>query len=127
MFQQALKSSTVFVVVLIVALSLCALNAAPRNGQASTQTVTGCLQNGLESGGFFIIANGEKHWELYPSGGVSLAGHVGQTVTVTGVPAGRTAGQEEKSQGFEKKEMGDKQHADLLISDVKVVSQTCSK
>jgi len=125
MFQQALKSSTL--VVLLVALAVCALNAAPRTGQASTQTVTGCLQKGLESGGFFIIANGEKHWELYPASGVSLAEHVGQTITVTGVPAGRTSAQEEKSQAFEKKEMGDKQHADLMISDVKVVSQTCSK
>jgi hypothetical protein len=94
---------------------------------AAPQTVTGCLQKGLESGGFFVIGENDKHWELYPSGDVSLAEHVGHTVTLTGTVAHRTAAQEEKSQPHEKKEMGKKQHADLQVSSVKMVSETCSK
>ena len=115
--------------VLLVGLSTALLYAAPQmgNDQATTQTVTGCLQKGLESGGFFVIGENDKHWELYPSGDVSLAEHVGHTVTLTGTVAHRTAAQETKSQPSEKKEMGKKQHADLQVSGVKMVSETCSK
>jgi hypothetical protein len=116
--------------VLLVGLSTALMYGAPQTGNdktAAAQTVTGCLQKGLESEGFFVIGENDKHWELYPSGDVSLAEHVGHTVTVTGTVAHRTAAQEAKSQPHEKKEMGKKQHADLQVSSVKMVSPTCSK
>jgi hypothetical protein len=116
--------------VVLVGLCTALAYAAPQMGNdqmAATQTVTGCLQKGTESGGFFVIGENDKHWELYPSGDVSLAEHVGHTVTLTGTVAHRTAAQEAKSQPHEKKEMGKKQHADLQVSSVKMVSPTCSK
>ena len=115
--------------IVLVGLSTALAYGASQMGtdQTAAQTVTGCLQKGLESGGFFVIGENDKHWELYPSGDVSLAEHVGHTVTVTGTVAHRTAAQEAKSQPHEKKEMGKKQHADLQVSSVKMVSATCSK
>jgi hypothetical protein len=40
----------------------------------SEQTVTGCLQKGVEPVGFFIISADNKHWEVYSGKEVSLAG-----------------------------------------------------
>jgi hypothetical protein len=114
--------------VLFVALSTAFVYGQPQMGsdkESATKTVTGCLQKGTESQGFFVISKEGKHWELYPNSEVSLADHVGHTVTVTGTVAHRSAAQEEKSQPHEKKEMGDKKHADLQVSSVKLVSDTC--
>ncbi len=94
----------------------------------ATQVVTGCLQKGLEPGGFFLIAANNQHLELYQDGKISLADHVGQTVAVTGIfNPNRSAAQEEKSQPYEKKETGERRHGDFEVSSLKVVSETCSK
>jgi hypothetical protein len=126
-------------VILFVGLSTALLYGAPQMGDdkapaqamsaqsMSAQTITGCLKKGTEPGGFFLISNENKHWELYPEAGVDLAKHVGHTVSVTGTVAHRTAAQEEKSQPSEKKEMGKLAHADLDVSSVKHISATCSK
>ncbi len=116
--------------VLALGLSTALLYGAPQMGNdrdSATQTVTGCLHKGAEPEGFFLISTEDKHWELYPNSGVSLAEHVDHTVTVTGIVAHRSKIQEEKSQPHEKKETGAKQHADLQVSSVKMVSATCSK
>src|SRR5664279_6654003 len=93
----------------------------------ATQTVTGCLQKGTEPVGFFLISTEDKHWELYSDKDVALADHIGHTITVTGTVAHRSKAQEEKSKPHEKKEIGGKQHADLQVSSVKMVSATCRK
>ena len=94
---------------------------------SAQQTVIGCLQKGLEPGGFFLIGANNQHWELYQNDKVSLADHVGQTVAVSGILPKRSAAQEEKSQPFEKKETGSRKHGDFEVSGLKVVSPTCSK
>lgn len=116
--------------VLFVGLSSVLLYGSPQMADekaSGTQTVTGCLQKGTESGGFFLISTEDKHWELYPNSDVALADHVGHTVTLTGTVAKRSKAQEEKSTPNENKEKGAKQHADLQVSSVKMVSATCSK
>jgi len=113
---------------LFVGLSSVLLYGAPQmagDKAAATQTATGCLQKGSEAGGFFLISTDDKHWELYSNPDVSLADHVGHTVTVTGTVAHRSKAQEEKSQPSEQKEIGKKQHGDLQVSSVKMVSATC--
>ncbi len=100
MMQKLARPSTWMLTVLFALLSAGLLYGAPQmaNDQMSAkQTVTGCLQKGEEPVGFFIIADG-THWELYPSGKVSLAEHVGHTVTVAGSIIKRSSAQEEKSQ-----------------------------
>ncbi len=120
----------------MVAILFMGLTAASQYGAAqmsddkapAKQTVTGCLQKGLEPGGFFLIAANDQHWELYQNSKVSLADHVGQTVAVTGIfNPKRSAAQEEKSQPYEKKETGERKHGDFEASSLKVISQTCSK
>jgi hypothetical protein len=125
-----LSASTILV--LFVGLGATLLYGAPQMANdkpsaASEQTVTGCLQKGVEPVGFFIIGADDKHWELYSGKEVSLADHVGHTVTVTGSLAKRSAKQEEKSQPNEKKETGAREHSDLQISSLKMVSDTCSR
>jgi len=115
---------------LFVGLSSGLLYGAAQMGDekaSATQTVTGCLQKGAEPGGFFLISTDNKHWELYASAGVSLADHVGHTIAVTGALAHRSKAQEEKSQPYEQKEIGERQHDDLQVSSVKMVSASCSK
>ena len=116
--------------VLFFGVSSVLLYGAPQMADdkaSATQTVTGCLQKGTETGGFFLISTDNKHWELYGDSGVSLADHVGHTITVTGTVAHRSKAQEEKSQPSEQKEMSGKQHDDLQVSSVKMVSTSCNK
>ena len=113
---------------LFVGLSSVLLYGAPQmTGEKApaTQTVTGCLQKGTEPVGFFLISTDNKHWELYSNKDVALADHVGHTVTVTGTLAHRSKAQEDKSQPHEQKEMAGRQHDDLQVSSVKMVSTTC--
>ena len=118
--------SLLMVLIIFVALtatSICAVAQTPPE-----QTVTGCLQKGLEPGGFFLIAANNQHWELYQNSRVPLADHVGQTVAVSGIfNPNRSVAQEEKSQPYEKQETGQRKHGDFEVSSVKVVSETCSK
>jgi len=115
---------------LFVGLSSGLLYGAAQMGDEkalATQTVTGCLQKGVEPEGFFLISTDNKHWELYANPGVSLADHVGHTIAVTGTLAHRSKAQEEKSQPYEQKEIGGRQHDDLQVASVKMVSASCSK
>jgi len=114
--------------VLFVLLSATLLFGASQmagDKDAGTKTITGCLQKGVESEGFFLVSTQGKHWELYPESGVSLSEHVGHKVTVTGTVAHRTADQEKVSQPNEKQEMKDMKHADLTVTSVKMVSDSC--
>jgi hypothetical protein len=116
--------------ILFVALAGLTLYAAPQmanDKDAKAETITGCLQKGSESEGYYLISKQGKHWELYNNPDVSLADHVGHTVTLTGTVAQRSASQEEKTQPNEKKETGTRKHADLQVSSVKHVSDSCSK
>ncbi len=130
MIHKLAKSSAWMLPVLLVVLSAGLLYGAPQMGSdkmSPNQTVTGCLQKGGEPVGFFIISKDGTHWELYPGENVSLADHVGHTVIVSGSILKRTPAQEEKSQPYEKKEMGAGAHHDLQVSSLKMVSESCSK
>ena len=113
--------------VLFVVLTAAPTPATAQSAGEGPQTLTGCLQKGAESGGFFLTTNDNYHWELYSSGTVSLAEHVGQTVTVAGTSPHRTQAQEQVSQPFEKKEAGARKHGDFQVSSLKMVSETCGK
>jgi hypothetical protein len=117
---------------LVLLLSLCSvlMYGAPQMADekaSPSQTITGCLQKGVETSGFFLVSTEDKHWELYPNPAISLAEHVGHTVTLTGTVAHRSKAQEDKSQPNEQKEISGKKHADLQVTGLKMVSTTCSK
>ncbi len=109
-------------VMLVMVLGLCAASASD-----ASQTITGCLQKGTESGGYYLVGADGHHWELYPAQGVSLAGHVGHTVALTGTVTKRTPAEEEKSQPAEKKEITGKGHADFEVTGMKHISDSCKK
>ncbi len=116
--------------IFLLLLSLVAFSAfaSAQAAPASAQTVTGCLQKGVEpTGGFFLITAKSQHLELYDDGNAALGHHVGQQVTVTGTTPKRSAEQEKVSQPYEKQETGKMKHGDFQVTSLTVVSPTCTK
>jgi hypothetical protein len=123
MSQRLVKVSLLAMLVMVV--GLCAVWA--QSSAAASQTITGCLQKGNESGGYYLVGADCHHWELYPAKGIDLSAQVGHTVALTGSVTKRTAAQEEKSQPAEKKEITGKAHADFEVTGMKHISDSCKK
>ena len=96
---------------------------APSASAGDSQSVTGCIKKGHEAGGFYLVAEDGKTYEL--SGDAKLSDHVGHKVTVTGTMAQAGKEKEEQIGKSEKKESGGKTHSDLQVTDVKMVSESC--
>ena len=91
-------------------------------------TVTGCLQRGGDAGEFSIIARDGKTWELH-STSIKLDNHLGHTVTVTGPRSHESKAQEqaeEKREGVVKASSKE-EYANLAVTSLKMVSETCNK
>jgi lipid-binding SYLF domain-containing protein len=91
-------------------------------------TVTGCLQRGGDAGEFSMIARDGKTWELH-STSIKLDNHLGHTVTVTGP---RTHESKAREQAEEKREgvvkaSSKEEYANLAVTSLKMVSETCNK
>ena len=92
---------------------------------AQDQTsVTGCLKQGSDANGYYIVGQDGKMYELM---GKNLGEHVNHTVTVTGSPAKMSHAMEEKKESAEKAEAGSATVTDLKVSDLKMVSETCQQ
>ena len=114
----------------ILCLSLCpvaliAQTAAPEKKAEKSQTVTGCLQKGDEAGEFSIKGEDGKTWGLR-STSVKLDQHIGHQVTVTGSTTHETKA-EEKKEGQVENAGSKAEYADLTVTNLKMVSDTCSK
>jgi hypothetical protein len=114
----------------ILCLSLCpvaliAQTAAPEKKAEKSQTVTGCLQKGDEAGEFSIKGEDGKTWGLR-STSVKLDQHIGHQVTVTGSTTHETKA-EEKKEGQVENAGSKTEYADLIVTNLKMVSDTCSK
>ena len=95
----------------------------------SIRTVTGCLKKGHESGELSITGEDGKTWDL-SSKTVKLDEHVGHQVTVTGSAHRESKAQEkaeEKKEGQVEKAAEKEEYGDLHVTDLKMVSETCSK
>ena len=101
-----------------------AKDAREEKTEHSRQNVTGCLQKGHEPGGFVLVADDGKTWEL-TSSGVKLADHIGHKVTVTGSRIHESKMQEEKREKDEKKEAGGREYGDLKVNSLEMVSSSC--
>ena len=125
----------VFWLIPILCLSLCpialAQGTAPDKQEkkadksAHTQSVTGCLQKGDEPGEFSITGEDGKTWGLR-STSVKLDEHLGHKVNVTGTTTHETKA-EEKKEGQVEKASSKQEYADLDVTSLKMVSETCSK
>jgi len=94
-----------------------------------SKTVTGCLQKGQQAASFSLTGEDGKTWDL-SSTTVNLDEHVGHQVTVTGSAHRETKTQEkaeDKKEGQMEKAAGKEEYGDLRVTDLKMVSETCSK
>jgi hypothetical protein len=95
---------------------------------AHMQTVTGCLAKGDEAGEFSITGEDGKTWGLR-STTVKLDQHLGHKVTVTGSKAHESKADEkaEAKEGQMEKAAGKEEYADLNVTHLKMISDSCSK
>lgn len=85
-------------------------------------SVTGCLKQGVEPGGFYLFAQDGKMYEVTGKG---LAAYLQHTVTVTGTVVTLPDAQEQKKMASEKKEAGPNSYADIKVSQIRMVSPNC--
>ena len=93
------------------------------------KTVTGCLLKGHEPGELSITGEDGKTWDV-TSKSVKLDEHVGHQVTLTGSAHRESKAQEkgeERKEGQMEKAAGKEEYGDLRVTDLKMVSETCSK
>jgi hypothetical protein len=87
-----------------------------------TMSVTGCLMQGTDNGGYYIKGDDGKMYELMGKG---LSAHVNHKVTVTGMPETMSKAQEQKKMDTEKSEAGSASVVDMKVSSLKMVSESC--
>jgi len=95
-------------------------------GKQAAMSITGCLKQGTDTAGYYLMADG-KMYEVMAGKGVSLAEHVGHTVTLAGHTVKLSAAEEAKKEAGEKKEAGSSPYADFQVTSLKHVSATCSQ
>jgi len=115
-----------YILALVLALSFGSLIVA---GQEKTTggravTVIGCLQKGDEAGEYSITAEDGKRYGLR-SKTVGLGKHVGHRVTVTGTQMREENEENEEKEKNEAKESGGGEYADLRVTNLKMVSDSC--
>jgi len=96
---------------------------------SDTTVVTGCLQKSDETGEFSITGEDGKTWGL-GSSSVKLDQHLGHEVTVTGSTiheSAKTEKAEEKREGQVENAGSKAEYADLNVTSLRMVSETCSK
>jgi len=87
-----------------------------------SMSVTGCLKHGTDSGGYYIMGDDGKMYELMGKG---LSTHVGHKVTVMGTQMPMSQAQEQKKMAMEKSEAGNATVVDMKVSSLKMVSESC--
>ncbi len=124
---------------LLLTLTLVALGSLWTSAQAAssddksksdTRTITGCVSQGDNAKEFLLTANDGSTWEVRSSA-VSLADHVGHTVSATGVvknPTGHNLKEDAKGAAADAHMKKDtSEHGHMTITDVKMVSESCQK
>jgi hypothetical protein len=117
--------------VLVAAGSLWAsAQDAPSKGKAHTRAITGCLSQGDSQNEFLLTGKDGSTWEVR-SDAVSLAGHVGHTVTATGTVRAAAMHNMKEDAKDAAQDAGMKhdnnEHGHLQITDIKMISDSCSK
>ena len=89
------------------------------------ETLTGCLTKGDQPGEVTLTAADGKAWGLR-SDSVKLEKHIGHQVTATGTVTHETKA-EEKKEGQMENAASKEAYGDLNVTDIKMVSETCTK
>ena len=128
-----MRKVTVFLAGLIL-LSICAGSAfAQDKPKSKVRTVTGCLSKAEGGDEYILTGRNGSTWEVHSNDSgdhVSLADHVGHTVTATGVVSNaklhnmkEDAKETAKDAGIKK---DDTEHGHLTITSMRMVSESCS-
>ena len=123
--------------VLVLAFGICSAMAqdttSDTHSKSKTRTITGCLSKGdnsASSNEYLLTANDGSTWEVR-SDSVSLAKHVGHTVTATGTGDHNTMHnmkEDSKAMGHDTgMSKNNSEHGHLTITDLQHVSDSCSK
>src|SRR5258708_5222209 len=98
--------------------------------KSDTRTITGCLSQGGDAKEFKLTANDGSTWEV-KSSNVSLAEHVGHTITATGLVSNATAHNMKEDTKDMAHDAGmkkdNREHGHLKVTDVQMVSESCTK
>ncbi len=113
-----------YILASVLALGLGSLAWTTQENQTKTKggksvTVTGCLQKGDEAGEYSVTGEDGKRYGLRASNNVDLSKHLGHKVTVTGTKM------REKNEEKEKNEGGGGEYADLRVTNIKHISESC--
>ncbi len=119
-----LKKCTLCVASTLLLSLMPSLLSAQDNMSAGSKTmsVTGCVKQGKDAKGYYLMGQDGKMYELWGKG---IGEHLGHTVTVTGTEAKLTPAQEEKKEAAEKAEAGSSSYVDMKVSSLKMVSTSC--
>ena len=126
-----MRSKLVFSFVALSALALLPAAGFASNGQdrdrdedrGKVREMTGCLQR--DGGEYELMADNGSTWELKGDDG-RLADHVGHTVRVTGT-VDHNKMHEEKEKAKDKTQDNPHEHGHLTVTNVKMVSRSCSR
>lgn len=99
-----------------------ALSSAQEMGSKKNMTVTGCLKQGTDTGGYYIMGENGKMYELFGRG---LAAHVNHKVAVSGMETTMSPAMEKKREADEKQEAGSGTPIDMKVTHVKMISESC--
>ena len=114
----------------VLACAVSVWTSASDKGKSDTRTITGCLSQGDSAKEFNLTADNGSTWEVRSSN-VSLADHVGHKVTVTGVVSNATAHNMKEDAKDVAHDTGMKkvnnEHGHLKVTDVQMVSASCSQ
>jgi hypothetical protein len=106
-----------------------AQDSSDNKGKGDTRTVTGCLQQTSHDNQFLLKANDGSSWTV-SSDTASLADHVNQTVSVTGVVSNSKMHNLKEDTKDAAHDTGVKksnsEHGRLKVTDVQMVNNSCS-
>jgi len=91
--------------------------------RGKVREMTGCLQK--DGGEYELMADNGSTWELKGDDS-RLADHVGHTIRVTGT-VDHNKMHEEKEKAKEKTQDNPREHGHLTVTNVKMVSRSCSR
>jgi hypothetical protein len=97
-------------------------NIGKQDNMGKHMSVTGCLKQGSDKGGYYLMGDDGKMYELSGNG---LSAHVNHKVTVTGMEEHMASGMESKREAAEKEEGNGSTVVDMKVSHLKMVSENC--
>ena len=122
------KMTAMFAAILVMLVA--STGFASEKSKSDVRTITGCVSKGDSAKEFVLTGSDGSTWEIRNNDAVNLAEHVGHTVTATGVVSNATMHNMKEDTKDMASDAGAKknntEHGHLKVTDVKMVSDSCS-